>query len=518
MTVDITFSAAGNPAVTKSFDLLVVACDPTALAPHTTFTQAETDVFSKFKRYAFHTTLATIKRTAEPEYGVVFSPGDNEAMAGHIYAYRNETAKQFGLDVARTLDENLYTIYQLGGEIAPSGQPWTAQDFETIFQQTIDGLPWWHHGTVQVHKTMFTPYFDHFDTTDIAAETPWDYLALQGTAKTLYVHASTCFESALHCWAYIRDLMTTQPQGVAALPANKATAQIAIVGAGVSGILAANRLVRLGYPAANIQILEKTDRFGGKTHTQYVEGPATKGGDPLTVCEMGTCYLSPSYTPMVEDLKKYVGGNVQLDFAARQENFRGIALPVKRQGPYAFKVIPYNQYVVQEAAHILGWNFTTPKEKADVYEEIGVLLLKYIISHKIYFGTDLPMPMTPPTQFLQDYGDKTFAEYLAAEGLAALRPMMEYMYEVQGYGSLDDIPAFYGLIWVTPPVIEGIALSVAENENYAKIIEDMLGLSEIKVVTAWTQGWEQLWAQIVAIDGLQDQIVYNADISNIQRH
>jgi len=366
-----------------------------------------------------------------------------------------------------------------------------------------------------VHKTMFTPYFNHFDALNIAAQMPWSYLDVQGKVNTLYVHASTCFESALHCWAYIRDLMTKNANGMAALPANKATARIAIVGAGVSGVLAANRLVRLGYDPANIQMLEKTDRFGGKTHTQYINGPALKGGDPLTVCEMGTCYLSPSYVPMVEDLEKYIGGNVQIDFAAREAHFRGIVTSPPHQA--GAEVVPYNDFVIKDAARIAGFPMDNDIEKDIFYADLARMLYKYVSKHEHYFGTELPMPMTPPTEFLRDYGDKSFGAYLDDLGLSPLRPMMEYMYEVQGYGALDKIPAFYGLVWVTPPVIEGIVISAGE-QALLTAVEKLLGLSPMKVVTAWTQGWEQLWAQIIAIDGLEGQIAYNTDIKSIVRH
>jgi hypothetical protein len=43
-------------------------------------------------------------------------------------------------------------------------------------------------------------------------------------------------------------------------------------------------------------------------------GPYPAGSEEPTYCELGTCYLSPAYKPMVKDLKTYLQGNKQIDF------------------------------------------------------------------------------------------------------------------------------------------------------------------------------------------------------------
>ena len=111
-----------------------------------------------------------------------------------------------------------------------------------------------------------------------------------------------------------------------------------------------------------------------------------------------------------------------------------------------------------------------------------------------------------PKEFLSLYGDKTYADYLAAESCASLAPALEYMYEVQGYGSITQIPALYGLMWVTPPIFQAILHGQ---------IDGYLHLALPKIVTAWSEGWEQLWAQIVLIDGLN--ITYNTTVTSIVR-
>ena len=80
--------------------------------------------------------------------------------------------------------------------------------------------------------------------------------------------------------------------------------------------------------------------------------------------------------------------------------------------------------------------------------------------------------------------------------------MLQYGYEVQGYGSLNNIPAFYGLVWITPKITN-------------TILFDSLKLENVPVVTAWTQGWGNLWDQMVPKEQLK--ITYFANARSIKR-
>lgn len=72
------------------------------------------------------------------------------------------------------------------------------------------------------------------------------------------------------------------------------TDKIAIVGAGPSGIHMALLLKQKGFK--NVEILEKTSRIGGKSHSIGHKG---------AVHEMGTVYISPDYTSIHELLEQY---------------------------------------------------------------------------------------------------------------------------------------------------------------------------------------------------------------------
>jgi NAD(P)-binding Rossmann-like domain len=483
--------------VTKSYDLMVVACDPRNLEGVYTFDPTESDIFSQLQNFTFHTTLmtVTVPQDMEPEHGVIFAPHLLERKQGYVYGFRNESAKTFGIEVANQMETNLVTVYQLLG---PTSTPYTPKKFAEMLNDELPVLDWWPYGSqYQILQAVTTPYFDHFSSKNLAAKMPWAFLGIQGNHNTLYVHASTCFESVLDCWGY-ENMLLNNPS----LPQDK-SASIAIIGAGVSGLLFAVKLKGLGYK--NIEILESTERYGGKTHTITMDGPYPPNS-PLqpTYCELGTCYMSPAYAPMLQDLHKYLEGNKQIAFDNNVN--RGIVttdqLPPSFNAPL---VMDNTQYILRKAEAELG---LTPGCFDDGIAKLVLLdkLAKYTLLHYQYFPGDLfpapfPMPYNPPQVFLDKYADKTFVEFLRDNDLQAIIGILQYGYEVQGYGTLDTIPAYYGLLWITPPIIEAM-------------IEDGLG-GTIPIVTAWSKGWEDVWRQIVEQEKFN--ITYNVTITSITR-
>lgn len=492
--VKISYSKQTKSA-TKIYDLMVVACDPRNLQKVCNFDQEELKIFSQLQNFTFHTTLMTVKLTKPQQHGVIFAPSPLESMKGSVYGFRNESAKRFGLKLSNTMQENLVTVYQLLG---PTAQPYTPDQFAAILAKELPALDWWPFGTnYTIKDSVTTPYFDHFSQSNLQAGLPWEFLNLQGNHGTLYVHASTCFESALDCWGYENMLLESKTISEKALPANK-TAPIAIIGAGVSGLLMAVKLKRLGY--TNIDILESTDRYGGKTHTIKMDGPYPPGHNEPTYCELGTCYMSPAYAPMIQDLKMYLDGNQQISFG-QGNGFRAIS--TKGQLPPSFNAPPvmaYNDYALRKAEAELG---LTPGYFDDKLAQLDLLeeLAKYILIHLEIFGEESPMPSTPPQEFLDKHSSSTFIEFLRYHNLQALIGVLQYGYEVQGYGTLTTIPAFYGLIWITPPTIEAI-------------IKDAFG-GQTPIVTAWSKGWGDVWTQIVKKESLN--IVYGITINSIRR-
>jgi len=194
------------------------------------------------------------------EHGVIFAPSPLDLMNGSVYGFRNESAKQFGIETARGMEYNLVTVYQLLGV---TDQKWTPDRFQQVLTEQLKTLTWWPFAEAyEIRTSVTTPYFNHFHPDALRTGKPWELLERQGARGTLLVHASTCFESALHCWGYAGLMLDDMPGAKRALPGDK-NAPIAILGSGVSGLLFATRLKTLGY--TNIQILETTGQYGGKT-------------------------------------------------------------------------------------------------------------------------------------------------------------------------------------------------------------------------------------------------------------
>ncbi len=264
--LEYTIKGNSESIIEKGCELLVIACDPRNLYNICDYTPEERTIFDKLRNFTFHTSLLKVKlNSLSPQtktYPVIFAPKILEEMNGSVYAYRNESAKQFRPERANTMTYNLVTVYQLEGE---TKTPLSASQFKEILEQQLKESDWWPFSTdYEVLKTFTTPYFDHFSNDDLNKGLPWELLSLQGQNHTLYVHGFTCFESVLHCWDYAALMLNFVGSAKQPLP-TKLEAPIVILGAGVSGLLFAIRLKRLGY--TNIEILESTDRYCGKTYT-----------------------------------------------------------------------------------------------------------------------------------------------------------------------------------------------------------------------------------------------------------
>ncbi|MCL6751906.1 RICIN domain-containing protein [Nostoc sp. CCCryo 231-06] len=477
--------------IKKDCELLIVACDPRNLSKICDYTPTELGIFGKLINFTFHTSLLQVEVKSPQKHAVIFAPHSLDVMDGSVYAFRNESAKQFGIEVANGMKQNLVTVYQLVDE----KNPLSASDFEKILKQQLTDSNWWPFSNdYKILETVTTPYFDHFSNEDLKKGLPWELLKLQGQNNTLYVHGFTCFESALHCWDYGELMLNTVDSARHALPTNL-EAPIVILGAGVSGLLFAVRLKRLGY--TNIEILESTDRYCGKTHTFIKDGPYPSGSTEKTVCELGTCYLSPAYSKMTKDLEKFLEGNDQIDFVKNNPNFRGIV--TTGEFPPTFQVdtiIEYPKYILFKALALLGLPQDFDPNKLQL--KIAVDLIRYNILHWEIMGQQSPMPPEPPTALLE----KTFYEFLKDNHLLSLVGMMDYIYAVQGYGVMKSIPAYYALIWITPIVIETILLDNLSKENKP-------------VITAFKNGWGNLWDQIVTKEKLN--IIYSAETTSIKR-
>merc|ERR1712228_281102 len=81
-------------------------------------------------------------------------------------------------------------------------------------------------------------------------------------------------------------------------------------------------------------------------------------------------------------------------------------------------------------------------------------------------------------------------------------PALLYVQSMQGYGILDRIPAFYGLLWTTPELLMASA-------NIFRVARDASN------VIVLSKGYEHLWSQMILKHKLN--IVYNVNVTEIDR-
>lgn len=497
--ITIKFQKIGGTRQEIRAETLIVACEPGNLKHAMDFSPNERAVFSKFRNYTFHTTLVEVDVPAGgAPYGIILKPQAIDELSGTVCGYRNESAKTYSLDTANGMKRNLVTIYQLR---EPDGTPWTSVDFLEELHRVLPDLEWWPYGRnfrlnggdPRFQAQLTTRYFDHFDGEGLKEELPWKYLALQGQNRTLYVHASTCFESVLQCYQYIERLFATRGK---ALPTDR-EAPIAILGAGVSGLLAAHFL-KNRYEYTNVTLYEITERFGGKTVTITDKAPKPRPDSIDTACELGTCYLSPAYDHMVQELQEfhYFDGNARRGFRRQQDgvtpdrkSFRGIVTAGQfKDQPDMPAVIGYQEFAVLKGLTDAGIKPTgVPGKDAEIFAKLAVRALDtYGKLHRALMGPDaLPMPQQPPHAVISGAQSGSFHDFLKRNDLLVLTGLLEYAYSVQGYGPLHKIPAYYGLIWISIPMVKAI-------------IEGFVKPTDKPLVTYLEAGWLDVWRKMAA--------------------
>ena len=507
LTYRTTGAPIGAPEYTVQLDYLVIACEPNALCDRCDYSPLEKTIFGKFENFTFHTTLLKVKVNKEnpAHYGVIFAPSILETMSGKVYGYRNETAKALSAGTENPIDTaephlkadsidpavaaanelayNYVTVYQIvRTKDAPSDPSKFKQWIDELMRQGLSDDVNWCYGTdFEILDHVTTPYFDHFTDADLKNYLPWKYLGIQGKRNTIFVHASTCFESVLDIYQYIQMLLTDDANKIG-LPTDK-TAAIGILGAGPSGLMFGSVLRDMEY--TNVTIYEKSGRIGGKTHTIKKLQMRKDGSELNVICELGTCYLSPAYDHFVKDMSRFRQGNDRIGFGGAGGMFRGIM--TKDQlgpDPNPHGVIPYGAYIIRKAAMELGAPDAPPQKIISTMERD---LTRYIALREDLLGHHTPMPMVPPRKLFNEKSSQSFLDFLSEErpdggNLTSLIGLLQYGYSVQGYGTLKNIPAYYGLIWVSTRV--------------AQAIIDAFKDPKINVVTAWSEGWGNLWEQM----------------------
>lgn len=472
-------------------------------------TRAELEIFGAQKCFVIQTTLVSVPTPpGGSAYGVILDPAAVRRMRGDVHGFRNESAKQYTLAGANGLSENYLVVYQYWSPDSGTPKPTQQELLDTLHRQLRgpQQVPWWPYGRAYtVHDVLNADYFHQFDKKGLEAKLPWMLLAMQGVRRTAYVSSSTCFESVLQCWQY-QDLIWP-PGGPRPswLPEAK-DAPIVIIGAGVSGLLFANRLRDGGY--TSVRLLEQDpEHIGGKTHT--VEMP-TSGRNESTVCELGTCYMSPAYSELVQYLSPFTKENTAKGFEVRPGvpgNFRGMVttgtIYDQNHIPWPDPLVSYDLYTTL-SYQMWNGDKLDPSKAREVLDIVGALLVEYARRGALAIGGQLPMPASPPQDLVGL--TKTYQDWLTDPdhliSLKGLIGLLEYAYSVQGYGTLTVIPAYYGLVWISPVLA---------------LLLDLDSYFGDPLVTYWTKGWGDVWKQMVTAISRTATIERGVTITSIDR-
>ena len=259
--------------------------------------------------------------------------------------------------------------------------------------------------------------------------------------------------------------------------------RIVIVGAGPAGVHMASRLSKMGF--SNTKVLERNPEGSfGKSHTyKHVE----TGDIPH---EMGTCYLSASYKEIPKLFERYVGPDALIQPGGGPKGSFGT---MHCRGP---KLDMEKGMVTVTTDEWLYANL----ERENFAKQLWILpdklqavafvadTIKYTNLHRSLLGAydyhGLPPKPTPDNL---EKMNKTYRELMEENGLEGILDLTVVGFGSYGFGY--DVPALYGLWFVTPPALQ----SMIKRKLF----------SHIKAVRLARHGFTNLWRQMVEKDQIQ---------------
>eukprot|EP01083_Nonionella_stella_P051595 137009_1 len=233
------------------------------------------------------------------------------------------------------------------------------------------------------------------------------------------------------------------------------------------------------------------------------------------VHEMGTCYLHPEYHIISDLQKEYDPTNKQIPFCAG--HVFGTSLNKKyEQDDTINNEIKFSEWALTEVkGKVTQKDIPGIQDKylSKIYMGAGaaafeIAVKKYRKVWEEIFGKRAQtkhkvrcFPKKPSRENMKRL-DCTFMDFLCANGLESIIPCLVYGQSMQGYGILDRIPAFYGLLWSTPELLRstGNILRVAVHAPNVIVL---------------SKGYEHLWTQMVLKHQLD--IRYNVEVTEVDR-
>jgi len=286
------------------------------------------------------------------------------------------------------------------------------------------------------------------------------------------------------------------PNGGKSLP--KKGDRVAIVGAGPSGLHMAHVLKKkLGIK--DITILERSDRFGGKTVTVDCQT------NPGVVHELGTCYMHPAYFAVrayMQELKEMILAKGQQPPKGFAEEVEPITYSIESAGKANCSLDDWVISNLKNQKPLLNIMslFRIVLPTVDAALELFYAKSKYNRLHNEIFGAyDFSLPPRLSKESMAKI-DMSFGQFLEEHGLTAMNPILAYGNTAQGYGTIENVPAFWAMCWITPQLLDGYF-------RFPKQIPPKKAM--------FKTGWRTMWEATTQINDLN--IEYNTDIHSIER-
>jgi len=285
--------------------------------------------------------------------------------------------------------------------------------------------------------------------------------------------------------------------------------RIVIVGGGPSGVHMSKLLVDHGY--TSVTVLEAEREVGGKSYTEWSHY------QPGVPHDMGTCYLHQAYFQIRELLQEYDPENLEISFSGEDlREIEGEAVRVQRIGQPWENSQAYQQWVLDEAKWQLFPGQTLPQKLARrlIPQELMQLpmlhaMTRYLDLHLKIFGEyEYGLPPKPKPG-MDGLINMTAMEFINKHSLKALIGIFRYGQQVQGYGVLETIPAFYLCWWSHPDMIRAGLRGMLQFDTPEERHD---GVEMLKY------GYQRLWTKIRDAYARRVSYVLGAAVASVVRH
>ena len=240
----------------------------------------------------------------------------------------------------------------------------------------------------------------------------------------------------------------------------KTDSNIVIVGGGPGGVHFAYLLIMRGFK--NVTLLEAMDQVGGKALTIFMANDNAPHG-------MGAVYTSPMYFHIFNPLiRRYNPTNEYLDGdpKSRPESYFSMGEDVGRPDSDVTHGLSMDKYALYKAAINTGLQEGSPLAQTRFLRGA----LRYIRIHRRIFG--IYSPGMPPKPFNWATIDMTAYEFLQKYNLLVLEGLFRAFYEINGWGILEEVPAFYALWYLHPKTVRVFLSCQLTNRPFLYIMKE----------------------------------------------